>query len=593
MAKSGLTFEPTKGSNFAHNNREHKIDYLVEGTFSCDKTEAEALSYLEELKAEAKKNYTARTGQKMQIDINDPKYLWSASVNLNKEHTIEDLQDLAKELEKKHGWQCVQCAVHFDEGHINERGIIEYNRHGHLEFFMVSKEGTTVFKKKDFRQKEMSELQTFVAEQLKMERGKIYKETGEYKKHLKPQAFKAQEREKEAVKSVELAKQEDLKAEIAQLRAELKEQGAVRTDYAELEQLNKELQAQLKTKALTEDKLQAELKRYRDNNAKLSTSNDFLQDEINAHKTLINDLQSKNEALGKENLTLKQKNDLKPFYDEKEINDQAESDILKLQAEHTKRQTTFDKREEKGFLGTKDVYEPREIIEIKEPKTFFAKVKDLAVKGSWYVQNQFKNLKDEIKALRERLKEAEKENALFKEVAEYSNQVSKRYFELAEKERTHGLNDDEQVQKIKCAKYLQTPFKERMSIRANEIKSMTYNEMIDDVEHRGMYGHQKSELLQLNDAMEQNVRELEKLQEKLLKNDYDKAHKRVEARWKEMSDDEKKYADNWAKKNAIARAMKKPVPEYDYKAPTRYKLNEIPKIEEEHKPKPRKPFVRE
>jgi len=164
MAKSGLTIEPTKGSNLAHNNREHKIDYLVEGKFWCDRTEKEAQEYLTTLRHEAVENYTKRTGQKMQIDVNDNKYLWSASVNLNQEHTIEDLKDLAKGLEEKHGWQCVQCAVHFDEGHINERGVIEYNRHGHLEFFMVSKEGKTVFKKKDFRQKDMSELQTFVAE---------------------------------------------------------------------------------------------------------------------------------------------------------------------------------------------------------------------------------------------------------------------------------------------------------------------------------------------------------------------------------------------------------------------------------------------
>lgn len=206
MAKSGLTFEASKGGNLAHNNREHKIDYLIDGDFFCDKTEAQALSYLAELKIEAQKNYTTRTKQKMQIDIDDPKYLWSATVNLNSEHTLQDIQNLAKEFEQKFGWQAIQIAVHRDEG---KPDGTRKNLHAHIEFFMVSKAGISCFKKKDFRAKDMSELQTFVADKLKMERGEIYKETGNFKKHLKPNAFKAQEREKEALQA-ELQKQKEL-----------------------------------------------------------------------------------------------------------------------------------------------------------------------------------------------------------------------------------------------------------------------------------------------------------------------------------------------------------------------------------------------
>lgn len=298
MAKSGMTLEASKGGNFAHNNREHKIDYLVEGTFECNRTEAEALSYLQELRAEAQKNYTERTGQKMQIDINDNKYLWSASVNLNAEHTIEDLQDLAKELEKKYGWQRVQEAIHLDEGHINERGIIEYNRHGHLEFFMVSKEGKTVFKKKDFRQKQMSELQTFVANFLKMERGEVYHETGNYKKHLKPNAYKAKMRELEA-KEVETYDFREYQKKITAL------ENASVEDKKELHRLN----SAVKNHKATIEELQEQVARYKGRyETRESTAVARLEimrqqeDEINELKSTVNDLKSKNEALVEENL---------------------------------------------------------------------------------------------------------------------------------------------------------------------------------------------------------------------------------------------------------------------------------------------------
>lgn len=204
MAKSGMTMEPTKGGNFAHNNREHKIDYLVEGDFFCDKTEKEAQEYLQSLKLEAQKNYTTRTKQKMQIDLNDPKYYWSASINLNANHTLEDVRKLAQKFEEKFGWQAIQIALHRDEGKADGT---RKNLHAHIEFFMVSKEGLSVFKKKDFRAKAMSEIQTFVAQELKMERGKIYKEEGEFKKHLKPAAYRehiqAIEKEQEKVSEKE------------------------------------------------------------------------------------------------------------------------------------------------------------------------------------------------------------------------------------------------------------------------------------------------------------------------------------------------------------------------------------------------------
>jgi hypothetical protein len=545
MAKSGLTFEPTKGSNFAHNNREHQIDYLVEGKFWCDRTENEAQEYLTTLRHEAMENYTKRTGQKMQIDINDNKYLWSASVNLNQEHTIEDLQDLAKELEKKHGWQCVQCAVHFDEGHINERDVIEYNRHGHLEFFMVSKEGTTAFKKKDFRQKDMSELQTFVAERLKMERGKIYHETGEYKKHLKPQAFKSTKRELETVKT--LANENDLKEEVAQLRATLKEMGGKREDYAKLEALTKDLKEKVKSQIITIDDL---------------------KEQINAHKTLINDLQSKNKALDKEIATKDEKINSRANMSVKEITEkEADKELVTLIKSHYEVQTVYDKSEQKGFLGTKEVYQKTQKNVLHEPKTFFEKVKDLAVKGSEYIQDKYNRLMVAYGKLEEKHSEA------LSRVEELERELKEARAEL---------------QSLKGQKVERYEEEMRVTHQFEVYKGYRYKH---DSEMTSESKDIKAQIAQTESKIANIEEKLENAKDK-----YDLAYDEVNARASSMSDSERKYANEWSKKLAYAQATKREVPTYEYiqtKQGYNNKLNEIPKLpEEQEKPKARKPFVR-
>ncbi|MBD3843728.1 MAG: hypothetical protein IE909_18000, partial [Campylobacterales bacterium] len=180
MAKSGITLELSKGGNLAHNNREHKIDYLIDGNYFCDRTSAQALEYLQVLRAEAQKNYTERTKQKMQIDINDNKFLWSAVVNLNQDHTLENVQELAKELEKKYGWQCIQVSLHHDEGYIDDDNNQHKNYHAHIEFLGLDSKGNSI--KRKIKKKDLIEIQTDVAKLLEMERGRNFnKEFKEFK----------------------------------------------------------------------------------------------------------------------------------------------------------------------------------------------------------------------------------------------------------------------------------------------------------------------------------------------------------------------------------------------------------------------------
>jgi len=246
---------------------------------------------LKELYETAKQNYQKTKGQRLQATS----YKWEAVVNLNKNHTLDDVKELVKALEKETGFTSIQIAIHRDEGYtITDKPI--YNFHAHITFFTLDKNGEQLYRKtikasdrraiekellergidkgepkskerkafndlvadeikarglKVMDKERMSKLQDLTAEVLKMERGR----KGSKAVRLEHKAYKSKKQEE----AKELAKQKDLKAEIARLRAELKEQGAVREDYARLEQLNRDLKEQIKAKDLTINELKEKL----------------------------------------------------------------------------------------------------------------------------------------------------------------------------------------------------------------------------------------------------------------------------------------------------------------------------------------------
>lgn len=190
MAKASMNLQISNINAFLHNLRilTEALEYIFkehshENIYSCDLETAQNL--VKQYLAEATQNYYNRTKQKIQTD--PKKFLWSAVVNLNAEHTLDDLKKLTDELEKRYGWRCVQIAIHNDEGQKGENGeLIRKNRHAHLEFFMLDKNGIYRFKKRDFTKKTMSEIQTLVANMLNMERGHNYHaEMQKYKQERK------------------------------------------------------------------------------------------------------------------------------------------------------------------------------------------------------------------------------------------------------------------------------------------------------------------------------------------------------------------------------------------------------------------------
>jgi len=298
MATSSIHIGNGGDGYFGHNSREQETTNSIfkdeQNYCSCSKNEAFEI-YRSELKIRSEK-YTNRTGQKLQKNVITH---LSAIVNFNKEHTEKDIKKVCDYLEKKYDTKVIQFSMHRDEGHISEDGEKIKNYHAHIEFLGLDSQGKSL--KRNFHKKELSELQTEVAKLLNMERGKNFnKEFKEFKngeranmptkaKRLDTYDYKAHKQEET---KQTLAKQKDLKEIISKLRSDLREKKAVRADYANLEQLNKDFKAQIKAKELTIEELNSKILEYQREQSKERLKSDDIQ---KAHKCTRNDRNTKND----------------------------------------------------------------------------------------------------------------------------------------------------------------------------------------------------------------------------------------------------------------------------------------------------------
>ena len=231
MAKSSINILKNC-AGFSHNDRSEKkqpeyflpVEFRKENEF--DRNGIEAQKLLDTYIKEAKENYKKETGQKFQGRVLN----FEAVVNLNQNHTMEDLKKLNENIEKEFGFRAVQTAIHRDEGHIKDGRPI-YNYHAHIVFCNLDKNGKTLLK--NMTKSDLSKLQDLVSDNLQMERGKPAKETGaKHKHHTVYRAEKEKEHLENENKSLkmELVKAKELQELNKELREELKQAAATRED---------------------------------------------------------------------------------------------------------------------------------------------------------------------------------------------------------------------------------------------------------------------------------------------------------------------------------------------------------------------------
>ena len=267
--------------------------------------------------------------------------------------------------------------MHRDEGHISENGEKIKNYHAHIEFMGLDSKGNSVRRKLD--KKALIELQSDVANILEMQRGKNYTELKEKRpKRLDTYEFK---KVKENESKLILASKEQLKEANNQLRTFMKDNGAGRQDYAELEKEKKILEEQLKAKELTQDGL---LKKFKEIQDKFLKEKEHLKSIIEIKELDIIELQNQNKALVSQKEIINDR-----FIDlEEKVNPRANIELEKGIDKELK--VVFLEELEKAQLNEKDA------LVVKNPKTFFEKILGLVETGNDNLKNSVKFLKEEI-----------------------------------------------------------------------------------------------------------------------------------------------------------------------------------------------------
>jgi chromosome segregation ATPase len=255
----------------------------------CSVSADEAIKTFQKLKLQAQENYTKRVNQKMQKST---VFLKEAIVNLEAHHTLKDLKPIIKKLEK-YGFKVLQTSIHRDEGFLNSENKKEKNYHAHITMFNLDVEtGKTVKFGKNYRS-ELSKLQTFVADTLQMQRGKVSVKQEvkrlKKKKNIDVKLEKATRRldTHDYKRAMKIKEQEELKLQEKYNFREMQKkitalENLTNEQKRELHQLNSKVKNDKAKIAELQAKLQA-----------LSTANDTLNKENEAYKQNIAHSQEK------------------------------------------------------------------------------------------------------------------------------------------------------------------------------------------------------------------------------------------------------------------------------------------------------------
>lgn len=212
---------------------------------------------------------------------------WEAVVNLEGRHSLEDMKPVLQLLQEKYHLTPTSVAIHRDEGYYDElHGTIKYNYHAHIPCYTVY-QGKSVMR--TIGKKQLSDMQTEVADLLGMQRGQINStakrlELSEYRRlaKVKQELERAEQKQKQAeavlsqvqpVLQNSVNEKKQLHGTVKQLQDEilsLKEQKAiieserkrwkeahdfVADEYRKLQALNKSM--------FTKEQLNAELQKLR------------------------------------------------------------------------------------------------------------------------------------------------------------------------------------------------------------------------------------------------------------------------------------------------------------------------------------------
>ena len=368
MATSSIHIETSSAGALIHNERIFSPDYLISNDKKINEYKSYTDLHISELEIKAKEDYQKHSINNRKL----PKtatLIKEAILNLNENHTLKDLEKVKDTLEKEYGYKISNISIHKDEGYIytdtknytmgrnqyknldetphiaeldlknnkfyewnlnNNKWVkgeeikdykIEKNYHAHIVMlnYDFSKHRTIRNNLKD-----LSKMQTLVARDLNMERGKcssiveaqrIGVEVEQSRKRINIKEYKVQKRkEKELEKEIKELKQEiynfkDMQKSITSLELTSDEKkelhrlnSKVKNQEATIEELNKKIEELTVTNTYRLDKLVLKQKEINDLKA-LTTSNE----EVNILKNENKSLQEQNKTLESKVIVLEDK----------------------------------------------------------------------------------------------------------------------------------------------------------------------------------------------------------------------------------------------------------------------------------------------
>jgi len=346
--KSSFHTQSSTKHSLEHMERKSKVTYLL--IHDSNVNDNKKYDDVEKFKKEAEKIYKEKIGQKMQSK-SKLNLVKEAVLNTKPNTTIEEIENTFKNLNKKFtGHHIIAISIHRDEGvfidskydlrdleytayNLSWRNIklnqdvtnevIDYapnrnifynqedknwyfdkefenkadvskfqqkiNYHAHVLYSNFNKDtGKTA----RLDRNDMRELQTIVANSLGMQRGNEFSKNKRMNHWQLKKSIDAK-RDLKMNNNEDLARLRDLKNLMNEQRNNLKEQNAKRPDYAKLEQINKDLQKQIKNKELSLDdmkKIVNEKMKTIDYQNKLLDEKDHLlkeYKEVDKNRTLL------------------------------------------------------------------------------------------------------------------------------------------------------------------------------------------------------------------------------------------------------------------------------------------------------------------
>lgn len=311
MAKSSINFQKSKGHSYDHNFRKDEPNYLLKPADRLENFYWQNEKSAREIFDEELKSYGTKKGKRPTFENSH----WEAVLNLNKNHTLEDVQKLAEYIEQKFNITCATIAVHRDEGHYkNDKP--QHNFHAHITFVTV-KDGQQNWRKEKIKPADLRELQTAVAEMLQMERGQENSEA----ERLNHKQYKKAAQQKEQLER-EILSLKERNAILEQARKDSKGKGFLKGFFDSLSSIKKSDQDFSKDELLAEiERLKALDKQRRDEIERLRLEQQELAEEVAKNslytKKLEQDLEEKNKTIKAQEIqiiNLKQENsELKNF----------------------------------------------------------------------------------------------------------------------------------------------------------------------------------------------------------------------------------------------------------------------------------------